>query len=91
LLLDINHPYIQVDDKQCQECTTENRFIDKNSYSYVRERNMKVDGAEAQLGQDSMAFGPEKFLRVTNQTFVIMKNKASARYKGWDGVLVAST
>jgi hypothetical protein len=80
-----------VDDKQCKECTAANRFNDKNSNTYKRERNMKVDGAEAQLGQDSMAFGPDKFLRVTNQTFVIVKNKASARYKGWDGVLVAST
>ena len=60
-----------MDDKQCQECTTENRFIDKNSYTYERERNMKVEEAEAQLGQDNMAFGPDKFLRITNQTFPI--------------------
>jgi len=79
-----------VDDKQCQECTTENRFIDKNSYTYQRERNMKVEDAEAQLGQDNMAFGPDKFLRVTNQTFVIMKNKAPSNYRGYDGFLVSA-
>jgi len=79
-----------VDDKQCQECTTENRFIDKNSYTYERERNMKVEDAEAQLGQDNMAFGPDKFLRVTNQTFVIMKNKAPSNYRGYDGFLVSA-
>ena len=79
-----------MDDKQCQECTTENRFIDKNSYTYQRERNMKVEDAEAQLGQDNMAFGPDKFLRVTNQTFVIMKNKAPSNYRGYDGFLVSA-
>ena len=79
-----------MDDKQCQECTTENRFNDKNSYTYERERNIKVEDAEAQLGQDNMAFGPDKFLRVTNQTFVIMKNKAPSNYRGYDGFLVSA-
>lgn len=51
---------------------------------------MKVEGAEAQLGQDTMAFGPEKFLRVTNQTFVVMKNHAPSSYLGLDGFLVSA-
>ena len=79
-----------MDDKQCQKCIAGSRFNDKNSNTYQRERNIKVEEAEAQLGQDNMAFGPDKFLRVTNQTFVIMKNKAPSNYRGYDGFLVSA-
>ena len=51
---------------------------------------MKVKGVDAQLGQDDLAFGPDKLLQVSNQTFVIMKNRASTDYKGYDGLLVCT-
>lgn len=88
LLLDINRPYIQVDDNFCLLCTTSNRFETKDSESYKTERSLKIEGAEAKLGQDSLLLGPDKHVQVNNQTLVVMKSHNPTDYQGGDGILV---
>lgn len=89
--MDINSPYIQVDDKLCEQCVAPNRYSIQKSSSFTFERTLHKDGGEGKLGQENVMFGPEKMLRVTNQTIVVMKNSHTTNYKGYDGILVVVT
>ena len=75
----------------CKHCNSTDRFNTQAATSYSRERNLKIDGEEAELGQDDIVLGIGKKLHISNQTFVIMKNHNPTYYDRNDGVMVPST
>jgi len=86
LLLDTALSVLVVNDAQCWDCPSSQRFNRSASRSYQPVERMEIGGAAAELGLEEVVLGS---MRVLNQTVVSVWESADLGYDGADGVLVS--
>lgn len=85
-LLDTALSVLVVNDVQCWDCPSSQRFNRSASSSYRPVESVELGGAPAELGLEEVRLGD---MRISNQTVASVRESADLGYDGADGVLVS--